>query len=71
MKRKLIVILVFLIFINNLLIKEGEFKTSTVTYTTTAKDLHLGQKLGIRLVNLLQDKFSGLDFDNVRLTAEP
>nr|5Z53_A Chain A, 12-epi-hapalindole U synthase [Fischerella sp. TAU]5Z53_B Chain B, 12-epi-hapalindole U synthase [Fischerella sp. TAU]5Z53_C Chain C, 12-epi-hapalindole U synthase [Fischerella sp. TAU]5Z53_D Chain D, 12-epi-hapalindole U synthase [Fischerella sp. TAU]5ZFJ_A Chain A, acyclase [Mastigocladus laminosus UTEX LB 1931]5ZFJ_B Chain B, acyclase [Mastigocladus laminosus UTEX LB 1931]5ZFJ_C Chain C, acyclase [Mastigocladus laminosus UTEX LB 1931]5ZFJ_D Chain D, acyclase [Mastigocladus lam len=56
---------------NNLFIKEGEFKTSTVTYTSTAKDLHLGQKLGIRLVNLLQDKFSGLDFDNVRLTAEP
>nr|QIC52997.1 Stig cyclase [Westiellopsis prolifica SAG 16.93] len=56
---------------NNLFIKEGEFKTSTVTYTTTAKDLHLGQKLRIRLINLLQDKFSGLDFDNVRLTAEP
>ncbi|MCP6760219.1 MAG: hypothetical protein NHB32_16070 [Fischerella sp. CENA71] len=55
---------------NNLYIKDGEFKTSTVTFTATPDNPYLDQKLGIRLINLLQGTFSGLDFDNVRLTAE-
>nr|AIJ28537.1 HpiU3 [Fischerella sp. ATCC 43239] len=55
---------------NNLYIKDGEFKTSTVTFTSAANNPYLGQKLGIRLINLLQGKFSGLDFDNVRLITE-
>nr|5Z54_A Chain A, 12-epi-hapalindole C/U synthase [Fischerella ambigua UTEX 1903]5Z54_B Chain B, 12-epi-hapalindole C/U synthase [Fischerella ambigua UTEX 1903]5Z54_C Chain C, 12-epi-hapalindole C/U synthase [Fischerella ambigua UTEX 1903]5Z54_D Chain D, 12-epi-hapalindole C/U synthase [Fischerella ambigua UTEX 1903]AIJ28539.1 HpiU5 [Fischerella sp. ATCC 43239]AQX77500.1 12-epi-hapalindole C/U synthase [Fischerella sp. ATCC 43239] len=56
---------------NNLYIKDGEFKTSTVTFTATPDNPYLDQKLGIRLINLLQGTFSGLDFDNVRLTVEP
>lgn len=56
---------------NSVYIKDGEFKTSTVTFTAKPNNPYLGQKLGIRLINLLQGTFSGLDFDNVRLTAEP
>ncbi len=56
---------------NTVHIKDKEFKTSTVTFTAKPNNPYLGQKLGIRLINLLQGTFSGLDFDNVRLTAEP
>lgn len=56
---------------NNLYIKDGTFGTSTVTFTATPDSPYLGQKLGIRLINLLQGSFAGTDFDNVRLTAQP
>ncbi|MBD2247776.1 hypothetical protein [Nostoc sp. FACHB-888] len=58
---------------NNLYIKERTFKTSTVTFTTTPECPYLGEKLGIRLINLLQGSpwLADTDFDNVRLTTEP
>ncbi|TFI55035.1 hypothetical protein BLD44_006715 [Mastigocladus laminosus UU774] len=56
---------------NTLYIKEKDFKSTTVTFTATPESPYLGQHLGIRLINPLQGKFSGVDFDNVRLTAEP
>jgi hypothetical protein len=59
------------------LIPEGEFATSTVSLVTGADHPQLGQTLGIRLVNLniLDPVDPGanleVDFDDVRLTAEP
>jgi len=58
-------------------IPEGEFRLSTVGFTTGSSHAQLGQNLGIRLVNLNQG--SGVpagndievDFDNVRLDASP
>lgn len=57
------------------LVPEGEFRTTSFSYTTGTTDAELGQTLGIRLVNLnIQDPdFPGadleVDFDNVRLDA--
>jgi hypothetical protein len=56
---------------NSLEIAEGTFSTSTVTYTTSATDLLLGKPLEVRLINLLQGPGIEVDFDNVRLTAQP
>nr|AHI58871.1 FidU2 [Fischerella muscicola UTEX 1829] len=56
---------------NTISIEEGGFKTSTVTFTTKPNTPLLGQKLGIRLINLLQSSSANIDFDNVRLTAQP
>nr|AHI58818.1 WelU2 [Hapalosiphon welwitschii UTEX B 1830] len=56
---------------NNVYIKDGTFNTSTVTFTATPDNPYLGQKLGIRLINLLHGPLANVDFDNVRLTAEP
>jgi len=56
-------------------IPEGEFATSSVTYTTGAAHPQLGAPLSIRLVNLneIDPAFPGshleVDFDDVRLTA--
>jgi hypothetical protein len=60
-----------------LAIAEGTWATSTVVFNTTASHDQMFQSLGIRLVNL--NTPPGLnpapdlevDFDNVRLTAEP
>lgn len=60
------------------LLAEGEFQTSTVTFTTGASHPQLGQALTIRLVNLnLVDNTTPttatadleVDFDDVRLDA--
>ncbi len=56
-------------------IPDGQFATSTVTYTTGASHDQLGQNLGILLVNLNQEDASfpnsdlEVDFDDVRLDA--
>jgi len=56
-------------------IPEGEFRLSTVTFTTGASDPRLGEALGIRLVNLnvLDPAFPTadleVDFDDVQLSA--
>jgi hypothetical protein len=58
-------------------IPEGEFAESTVELTTDASHPHLGETLGIRLVNLNQvdPTYPGsdleVDFDDVRLDASP
>jgi len=58
-------------------IPEGEFATSTVTFTARAGDPRLGEPLGIRLVNLnhvdpaFPESDLEVDFDDVRLRAEP
>jgi hapalindole H/12-epi-hapalindole U/12-epi-fischerindole U synthase len=57
------------------MIDDGEFETSTITFTTGAAHPRLGQQLGIRLVNLNQldaafpDSDLEVDFDDVRLDA--
>jgi hypothetical protein len=65
---------------NNLLggsIPDGQFATSTITYTTGASHTLFDQELGILLVNLNQEdpSFPGsdleVDFDAVRLSATP
>ncbi|MCP6760222.1 MAG: hypothetical protein NHB32_16085 [Fischerella sp. CENA71] len=56
---------------NSVYIKEGEFKTSTITFTAKPDNPYLGKKIGIRLINLLQSLSRNIDFDNVRLTVEP
>lgn len=56
-------------------IPEGEFRLTTVTFTSGASHAQLGEALGIRLVNLnvLDPAFPGadleVDFDNVQLSA--
>ena len=58
-------------------ISEGVFADRTVSYTASAADALLGQSLEIRLynTNLTDPAFPGVDlevdFDNVRLDAEP
>ncbi|MEM7228409.1 MAG: hypothetical protein AAF432_06295 [Planctomycetota bacterium] len=58
-------------------IPDGEFATSTVTFTTGTMHDQLDQPLGIRLINLneIDAMFPGsdleVDFDDVRLTAMP
>ena len=63
---------------NALTIPEGEFSTSTVSFSTSASHAQLGQNLGIRLVNLnvIPAGFTQatspdleVDFDDVRLAA--
>ncbi len=59
----------------NGMVNEGEFGTSTVSFTSGAAPVPLGQALKIRLVNLNQidPLFTGsdleVDFDNIRLDA--
>jgi len=56
---------------------DGEFATSTVTFTTGDTHDQLGQPLGIRLINLnmvdplFPNSDIEVDFDDVRLTADP
>jgi len=58
-------------------IPDGQFATSTVTFSTGASHDLLGQSLGVRLINLnqLDPAFPisdlEVDFDNVRLDASP
>jgi len=58
-------------------IADGEFATSTVTYTTGGSNALFGQNLEILLVNLNQEDPSfpdsdiEVDFDDVRLDASP
>jgi len=58
-------------------IPDGQFATSTVTYTTGGSNALFGQNLGILLVNLNQEDPSfpdsdiEVDFDDVRLDASP
>jgi hypothetical protein len=54
---------------NSLCIADGEFATSTITFTTGSDSSYLGQNLGIRLINLNEGPGTEVDFDNVRLTA--
>jgi len=56
---------------NALNLAEGSFGTATVGYTTKATDRNLGKPLSIRLLHLLQDDARDLNFDNVRLEANP
>lgn len=55
---------------NSLHIPEGKFKTSKITYTSSATDTLIGQPLEIRLINLLQGPGIEVDFDDVQLTAK-
>lgn len=55
---------------NSLDIPEGEFRTSKITYTSSATDAVVGQPLEIRLINLLQGPGIEVDFDDVQLTAK-
>ncbi|MBW4490355.1 MAG: hypothetical protein KME12_21460 [Trichocoleus desertorum ATA4-8-CV12] len=55
---------------NSLNIPEGKFKTSKITYTSSATDSVVGQPLEIRLINLLQGPGIEVDFDDVQLTAK-
>ena len=48
----------------------GEFITSTVSYTTQSGD-PIGEALTIRLINLSDGLGREVDFDNVRLDADP
>ena len=50
---------------------EGRFLTSTVTVAIGASHPFLGQPLGIRLVNRNSAPGIEVNWDNVRLTAEP
>ena len=58
-------------------IPDGEFATSTVTFTTGATHAQMDQNLGILLVNLNQEDPNHpnsdleVDFDDVRLDASP
>jgi hypothetical protein len=58
-------------------IDDGDFGTSSVTFTTGPTHPQLGQQLGIRLVNLNQidpsfpNSHLEVDFDDVRLDASP
>lgn len=58
---------------NTLRPTEGTFATSTVSYTSSVNSPSLGQPIEIRLLNLNLPQGSGseVDFDNVRLAAEP
>jgi len=55
---------------NSLNIPEGKFKTSKITYTSSATDSVIGQPLEIRLINLLQGPGIEVDFDDVQLIAK-
>lgn len=55
---------------NSIFINDGTFETSTVTFTATSNNPYLGQKLGIRLINILQSPGVEVDFDDVRLEAQ-
>lgn len=58
---------------NTLRLTEGTFATSTVSYTSSVNSQNLGQPLEVRLLNLNLAQGSGreVDFDNVRLAANP
>ncbi|OKH29819.1 hypothetical protein NIES2101_42980 [Calothrix sp. HK-06] len=55
---------------NSIIINDGTFETSTVTFTATSENPYLGQKLGIRLINILQSSGVEISFDDVRLEAQ-
>ena len=57
--------------VKDLVITEGTFELSTVTYTTGASDPSMGQPLTVRLVQLNDGPGNEADFDDVRLTAVP
>jgi hapalindole H/12-epi-hapalindole U/12-epi-fischerindole U synthase len=57
--------------LNSLLPGEGRYLTSTITFAAAASNPLVGQPLGIRLVNLNNAPGIEVNFDNVRLTAEP
>lgn len=56
-------------------IAEGTFSTSTIQFSTGTSPLHIGESLGIRLINLnlIDPSFPNsdieVDFDHVRLSA--
>ena len=52
-------------------IAEGEFKTVTISFTTTAKEPNLGKPLQIRLLNTLERSGLEVNFDDIRLSANP
>ncbi|HTI68973.1 MAG TPA: hypothetical protein VMF06_03355 [Candidatus Limnocylindria bacterium] len=52
-------------------IPEGEFRTSSFVFDTTAVTPQIGQNLGIRLVNLAHSPGTEVDFDNVSIVATP
>lgn len=56
---------------NTLAVVEGEFNTTTISFTTTTKDLNLGEPLQIRLLNTLESTGLEVNFDNIRLSANP
>jgi Ca2+-binding RTX toxin-like protein len=55
---------------NSLQIGEGEFATSTVSFTAAAGESFVSKNLGIRLINALTGEGTEVDFDNVRLNAQ-
>ena len=62
---------------NTIMIGEGDFKTATVSYSSSKNDIYLGEALSLRLINLNLNNSSGFDggngvevnFDNVQLSA--
>jgi hypothetical protein len=57
---------------NSLTIADNAFETSTVTYDSTGVDAGLvGEPLEIRLLALSEGTYLEMNFDDVRLTADP
>ena len=56
---------------NTSIIAEGDFETVTISFTTTEKEPNLGNFLQIRLLNTLENNGLEVNFDNVRLSANP
>ena len=65
---------------NSELIDDGEFKRDSVSFTTSTDDNYLGEKLGVRLINLNENNGSNtvdggngieVNFDDVQLTSTP
>lgn len=54
---------------NTLTLTEGTFATSVVSFTTSNHLPNLGAPLGIRLINLLNDRGVEVNFDDVKLDA--
>ena len=47
------------------------FNTTTISFRTTTEDVNLGEPLQIRLLNTLESTGLEVNFDNVRLSANP
>jgi Ca2+-binding RTX toxin-like protein len=56
---------------NSLNIEDGKFATSTVNFTAADGESFVGKNLGVRLINALSGEGIEVDFDDVRLTAQP
>ena len=56
---------------NELEIKEGEFKSTTIAFTATEQEQNLVLPLQIRLLNTLESTGLEVNFDDVRLSATP